>query len=180
MKIKASKSQKVLLIFGIPFWIIVFILGIITPEDKNYKTDGIQNDLQTENKNIQENNQSEKTNIETPNEPIINTPDCDIEITTKEMSEIYYNNKLNGNKQFFGKRIKTQAKFDKTSSGTFSGLIAYFKGIDSIYDIHCTSFTEETKSNLSTLNRNEVVNVIGKVDELIGSSIKFKDCKIYK
>lgn len=180
MKIKASKSQKVLLIFGISFWIIVFILGIITPEDKNYKTDDIQNDLQTENKTIQENNQSEKTNIETPNESIINTPDYDIEITTKEMSEIYHNNELNGNKQFFGKRIKTQAQFDETSSGTFSGLIAYFKGIDSIYNIHCTSFTEETKSNLSTLNRNEIVNVIGKVDELIGSSIKFKDCKIYK
>ncbi len=113
-------------------------------------------------------------------EETIDYSNYDIETSLKEMSEIYYNNELNGNKQFFGKRIKTKAKFEETSSGTFSGLIAYFKGIDSIYNIHCTSFDDETKSNLSSLNKDEIVNIIGTVDELVSSSIKFKDCKIYK
>ena len=63
-------------------------------------------------------------------EETIDYSNYDIETSLKEMSEIYYNNELNGNKQFFGKRIKTKAKFEETSSGTFSGLIAYFKGID--------------------------------------------------
>ena len=96
------------------------------------------------------------------------------------MSDIYYNNELDGNKHFFGKRVKTQAKFEDTSSGTLSGLIVYFKGIDSIYDIHCTSVDDDSKNNLSTFNRNEIINIIGTVDELSNSSIEFKDCKIYK
>ncbi|MBS7021585.1 MAG: hypothetical protein KH135_07075 [Firmicutes bacterium] len=180
MKVKISRSQKIWLILAISFWVIVCIIGIVNPENKDYKTDDIQSNQQRENKPMQEDNKNEKTNIETQQNPVINTSNYDIEISTKEMSEIYYNNELNGNKQFFGKRIKTQVIFDETSNGSLSGLIAYFKGIDSIYNIHCTSFTEETKSDLSTLNRNEMVNVIGEVDELIGSSIKFKDCKIYK
>lgn len=114
------------------------------------------------------------------NEENINYYDYDLEISLKEMSDVYYNNELNGNKHFFGKRIKTQAKFDETTSGTFSGLIAYFKSKNSNYGIHCTSFDEETKSSLSELNRNEIVNIIGTVDTLVGSSINFKDCKIYK
>lgn len=114
------------------------------------------------------------------NEENINYYNYDLEISLKEMSEVYYNNELNGNKRFFGKRVKTRAKFDETTSGTFSGLIAYFKNKDSNYGIHCTSFDDETKSNLSELNRNETVNIIGTVDTLVSSSIKFKDCKIYK
>lgn len=117
---------------------------------------------------------------ESTEEEKINYSNYDIEISLKEISEVYYDNELNGNKQFFGKRIKTQALFEETSSGTFSGLIAYFDGINSIYNIHCTSFDKETKQNLSTFNRGETLNIIGVVDELVSSSIKFKECKIFK
>ena len=96
------------------------------------------------------------------------------------MADVYYNNELNGNKQFFGKRVKTKAKFRETSSGMFSGLIAYFDGGNAIYNIHCTSFKKETASKLSELNRNETVTIIGTVGELVSNSIHFEECKISK
>lgn len=168
-----KKFLHIIIIFLGMFCLICFVSGII---------DGIttasQNNTSNNDKNIDKNNKTEKpiNNEEIP----VQKPEFDIEISLKEMAEIYYNNELNGNKQFFGKKVKTQAKFDETSSGMFSGLIAYFKGIDSIYNIHCTSFDKETKNNLSTFNRNETVNIIGTVDELVSSSIKFTNCKIYK
>lgn len=171
--------KKIFLIIGILFGIFCFTcftLGII---------DGITNTVSdnqpsTNNKVQQtQDNKEEKIQIEEHQKEEV-VKDFDIEISLKEMSEIYYNNKLNGNKQFFGKKVKTQAKFEETSSGTFSGLIAYFDGINSIYGIHCTSFDKETEQNLSTFNRGETLNIIGIVDELVSSSIKFKECKIFK
>ncbi len=171
--------KKLFLIIGILFGMFCFgcfTLGII---------DGITNTISdnqpsTNNKTQQtQDNKEEKNQIEEQQKEEA-VKDFDIEISLKEMSEIYYNNKLNGNKLFFGKKVKTQAKFDETSSGIFSGLIAYFDGINSMYGIHCTSFDKETKQNLSTFNRGETLNIIGTVDELVSSSIKFKECKIFK
>lgn len=117
---------------------------------------------------------TQKTNITVENN------DYDFDISLKEMSEIYYNNELDGNKKFFGKKVKTKAKFNQVSTGTFSGLIAYFDELDSIYGIYCVSFDKKTKNKLNTFNRNEVLTVIGTVDTLSSSSIKFKNCNINK
>lgn len=179
-----TKDQKKWLIIAIVGCGIIFLTGIFddNSDDNNIKkkdNNKINIIEKKQSKQVQENKteikKESKTNIQNDN-----SLDYDIEISIKEMSEIYYNNELDGNKKFFGNKVKTQAKFSETSNGMFSSLIAYFDGIDSIYNIHCTSFEKETKKILSTFNRNETVNIIGIVDELIGSSIKFKDCKIYK
>lgn len=171
--------KKIIIGFCI-FLSICVLLAIMEPPSDTLDT----NDPSKTPQEIPSNNtiEQDNNNEELPEEntkPVEKNP-YDIEISLKEMANVYYNNELNGNKQFFGKRVKTQAKFRKTSSGILSGLIAYFDGGDSIYDIHCTSFDKETKSILSELNRNETVTIIGTVGQLISPSIKFENCKIYK
>lgn len=182
-----TKEQKiillvVILIFGGAFFAGV-IDGIINDDsNQNYNFNQAVNSKAEKDNKINTISEDKNQNLTTKGETSPTSPkaEFDIEISLKKMSEIYYNNELDGNKQFFGKKIKTQANFEETSSGMFSGLIAYFKEENSIYDIHCTSFDKETKQNLSTFDRNEKVNIIGTVDELVNSSIKLKNCKIYK
>lgn len=182
-----TKEQKIILLVAILIFGGAFLVGVID-EIINDDSNQNYNFNQTVNSKTKKDNKDntvskdKKHNLTTKGKTSPTSPkaEFDIEISLKEMSEVYYNNELDGNKQFFGKKIKTQAIFEETSNGMFSGLIAYFKGENSIYDIHCTSFDKETKENLSTFNRNEKVNIIGTVDELVSSSIKLKDCKIYK
>ena len=173
--------KKILIGFCIFLSICVLLAIMDPPSDTLDTNDPSKTPQEIPNNNTveQENNNN---NEELPEENInpVEKPPYDIEISLKEMANVYYNNELNGNKQFFGKRVKTQAKFTKTSNGIFSGLIAYFDGGNSIYDVHCTSFDKETESILSELNRNETVNIIGTVDELVSTSINFENCKIYK
>ena len=168
-----TKEQKLTLLVTILIFGGALFIGILQ------KIGFLQKSFETNVNNPASNKQEQKPK-QVDKTDDINYFDYDLEISIKEMSEVYYNNELNGNKNFFGKLIKTKAKFDETSSGMFSRLTAYFKGIDSIYNIHCTSFENDTKEKLSTFSRGEIVNIIGTVDELVSSSIKFKDCKIYK
>jgi len=159
---------------------MTFEKGFCGVEDiPNIKEDNLPQNNDNNNEEVPEENNKPVEKPHENNKPI-EKQEYDIEISLKEMADVYYNNELNGNKQFFGKRVKTKAKFRETSSGMFSGLIAYFDGGNAIYDIHCTSFDKETEGKLSELNRNETVNIIGTVGELISPSINFKNCKIYK
>lgn len=173
--------KKILISFCI-FLSICVLLAVMDPNSNTLDTNDPSKTPQEipNNNTIEQENNNEKEDLPQENNKPTEEPQYDIEISLKEMANVYYNNELNGNKQFFGKRVKTQAKFRKTSSGILSGLIAYFDGGDSIYDIHCTSFDKETKGILSELNRNETVNIIGTVGQLISPSIKFENCKIYK
>ena len=99
----------------------------------------------------------------------------DIEVTPKTIYETYDNNILDGNKKYFGKRLKITSTFRDVSDGELSGLMLY---LDKVY---CSSFnTEEDASSLSELDKGQEVTVIGTADEWIANSLNLKDCQIYE
>ena len=162
------------------FFVMCFLLGFLgvikseettNTKDQSTEIKNDKNENTTEKKTETDSNQNETNKIES---------DYDIEISVKELANAYYNNELDGNKRFFGKRIKTKANFEKVEDGTFTGLSAYFTNAESKYNIYCSDFEKETKSQLSTFNRGESLNVIGTMNVLSGKTLMFKNCKIYK
>ncbi len=135
--------------------------------DSNNTTDKKQEENKTTNI-------SEKSSSNTKN-----NKKYDIEVDAKTISNVYYNNELDGNKKYFGKIIKTTAKFVKAEKSSLSGWMVSFD-TDGKYDYYCTSFKKGEKNYFSEYNRGETLVIYGKVDELIGNSLNLKNCDIEK
>lgn len=101
-----------------------------------------------------------------------NTPGIyDLEVEPNVIKETYKNNELDGNKKYFGKRIKVTDKYEKVE--TFLGDIMLY-----LDDVYCDSYnSEKDKEKLSTINKGQIVTVIGTGDGYAGT-FKLKDCEI--
>lgn len=103
----------------------------------------------------------------------------DIEVDAKTISNVYYNNKLDGNKKYFGKRIKSYGKFTSAEKGTITGW-SIILNTTGRYDYYCTSFASGEEYSFSSYNRGENLIVYAEVDELIGNYIRLKNCDLEK
>lgn len=101
----------------------------------------------------------------------------DIEVDAVTISNVYYNNALDGNKQYFGKRIKTIARFEEAEKGYLTGWNVTFN-TDGIYDYYCSTFKSGEENSFSEYNRGETLIIYATVDELVGSYINLKECDI--
>lgn len=99
----------------------------------------------------------------------------DIEVTPETIYETYDNNILDGNKKYFGKRLKITTTFKEITDGDLSGLMLY---LDKVY---CSTFnTEEDAAKLSELDKGQEVTIIGTADEWVSRKLNLKDCQIYE
>lgn len=97
----------------------------------------------------------------------------DISVSETALASTYENNILDGNKKYFGKRIKISSNVDEVSDGTFSGLMLF---MDKVY---CSSFnSNEDKQKLSSLNKGQYITIIGTADTWTSGKLKLKDCEI--
>ena len=97
----------------------------------------------------------------------------DLLVPESTIKETYENNILDGNKEYFGKRIMTYSTYESISDGMFSGLILYMN------NVYCTSFnTKEDEEKLSRLNEGQSIMVIGTADEWVSSKLELEDCEI--
>lgn len=97
----------------------------------------------------------------------------DLYIDENTLASTYENNELDGNKKYFGKRIKTSSTFESVSSGTFSGLMLYMN------KIYCSSFnSKDDEGKLSELNKGQSISIIGTADTWVSSKLNLKDCEI--
>ena len=103
----------------------------------------------------------------------------DIEVDAKTLSKVYYNNKLDGNKKYFGKRIKTTGKFTSAEKGKLTGWnVVLVTG--ERYDFYCSTFADGEEKHFSEYNRGETLIVYAQVDELIGGYLNLKNCDLEK
>ena len=100
-----------------------------------------------------------------------------IEVDAKTISNVYYNNKLDGNKKYFGKRIKSSGKFTSADKDSITGW-SVILDTGERYDYYCTSFVDGEERAFSNYNRGQKLIVYGEVDELIGSYLRLKDCDL--
>ncbi len=97
----------------------------------------------------------------------------DLEVSETTIKETYLNNILDGNKKYFGKRLKISSNYESISDGTLSGLMLYMN------NIYCSSFnSEKDASLLSELNYGQSITVIGTADEWVSSKLNLKNCEI--
>ena len=117
------------------------------------------------------------------NEDLSNTSDKIY--TIKEMSDIYYNNELDGNKQFFGKTVMVKGYFrdvqnNELSIGGWSvygGMWIHIDGKKSVYDAVCLDMKDMEKSKISNFDRGQEIIFNGVVDGLDQEFIVFKKCE---
>ncbi len=101
----------------------------------------------------------------------------DIEVSAKTLSKVYYNNELDGNKKYFGKRIKTTGKFTSAEKGRLTGWnVVLVTG--ERYDYYCSTFADGEEKHFSEYNRGETLIIYAKVDELIGGYLNLKNCDL--
>ena len=100
-----------------------------------------------------------------------------IEVDPVTISDVYYNNELDGNKKYFGKRIKTTGRFTSAEKGALTGWNIVFN-TDGIYDYYCSTFVGGEEKHFGIYNRGETLTIYATVDELVGSYINLKECDI--
>ncbi len=97
--------------------------------------------------------------------------------------DVFYNNELDGNKQYFGKWVKTSALFDKIDHSWTGDLWVYFdaknsKGYYGHYGILCNEMSKEEKAKISNFDKGKPVVFIGLNQGIIGDSrIEFNKCE---
>lgn len=124
-----------------------------------------------------EDSKKEAEELEKESERIKELSKYDIEVDAKTLSKVYYNNELDGNKKYFGKRIKTTGKFTSAEHGKLTGWnVVLVTG--ERYDYYCSTFVEGEEKHFSEYNRGETLIVYAKVDELVGGYLRLKDCDL--
>ena len=97
----------------------------------------------------------------------------DLTVNEDTIKETYLNNVLDGNKKYFGKRLKVSSNYESISDGTLSGIMLYMN------NIYCSSFNSENDTALlSELNYGQSITIIGTADEWVSSKLNLKDCEI--
>lgn len=180
MKNKGIKINKILQV--ILWFVIVGFAANFLPESEiienksnNVKIEQIENEIIEENslkeKEIIDTSET-KNNVEINNEiknddedPLYN---FDVEEDIKVFVETYYNNELDGNKKYFGKRVKIKGTLNniETDDSVFfnMGTTCYLK-TNKHYDVAC-NFLDGNAKGLSEHSRNKDITIIGEVDTL--------------
>ena len=102
-----------------------------------------------------------------------------IEVDSKTIIDTYYNNELDGNKKYFGKRIKTVGKYIEAEHGAITGWNVTFT-TDGVYNFYCSSFVQGEENHFSEYNRYEPITIYATVDELVGGYLNLKECDLEK
>lgn len=109
----------------------------------------------------------------------VKAPDY-IEDTLTNMSNVYYNNEVNGNNTYFGKKVKVSAIVSSISSDSSvffnTGVTIHLDENGSKYGLMCNN--EDGIYGVNNINRGDRITVIGTMDERIGSSLFLKNCNI--
>ena len=107
----------------------------------------------------------------------------DKEESIKEISKVYYDNKLRGNKEYFGKKIKVTAQITSINSDSSvlfnTGVTVNLEEKGAYYYMMC-NFKDGDSTGILNYNRGDMITIIGTMDELIGNSLCLKKCIIVK
>ena len=87
-----------------------------------------------------------------------------------ELADVYFNNELDGNKKYFGKKVKLSGYFDRIDKSWLGDLWVYFDGKDSHYGVFCSDMSETEKAKVSEFDKGEEVVFQGLVDTLVSNS----------
>jgi len=110
-------------------------------------------------------------------EDVIDVPDPNVIIDT------FYNNELDGNRQYLYKWVRTTALFDEIDRSWLDDLWVYFdvkkpNGYYAKYGVLCNEMSEKEQDKIHNFDKGKPVVLIGKIDGLLaGSRIEFNKCQ---
>jgi len=97
-----------------------------------------------------------------------------ITITAETLIEDYDDNEIRGNKKYKNKLIIIEGTVTDITEGMFGTLT-----IDLNYSVHCT-LNKSEKDRLLNISKGDRLEIKGKVNDSIFSTIGISDCKIIK
>lgn len=184
--INNKKQNNIIIICVIVFIMLCIIVGALNnKQDYSDNDNREQQEIIGNDANQVEEEKQEEVKKEVKEESSKEVKkNFDEEIDIKTLTDYYYDyGYRQGNVTYFGKKIKTSAYFNSADSSWPK--IVYMDGPSgSHYSISCGSFKGDTFKKMSKKNKGDIINFIGKVDELVSSNnyksgiLGFDDCEI--
>lgn len=173
---KAQTDKLISYVIITGFMVMFIIISIIMVSNSN----------ETSNKNY---GVEKESNIDTEivTEKISdNVKNYDIEEDIDVFVSTYYNNELDGNKKYYGKRIKLTGELNNIDTDDSVivnlGITCYLKTTQKL-DVAC-NFKDGDATYLSDYSRGEKITIIGTVDEVVKgfpkNLIYLKKCEVIK